>query len=95
MTDHIQMNRNVNTRHVCLAKSLNQNYSAETHAALLPHMRTQGHAACIPMQTLRVYFALEKLGKYVHIHSVLSLMMSDEEGNDGKLRGRGGRHLCD
>jgi hypothetical protein len=22
-------------------------------------------------------------------------MMSDEEGNDGKLRGRGGRHLCD
>jgi len=31
----------------------------------------------------------------VRIHSVLSLMMSDEEGNDVELEGGATRHLCD
>jgi hypothetical protein len=39
-TSQTQMYRNVDAKYVCLFKSLNQIYSAETHAVQLQHTHT-------------------------------------------------------
>lgn len=59
MTYHAQMYRNVDTRYVCLFKSRNQILQRRNTCSAAPAY-TRERVPNIPMQTLHVYFALEK-----------------------------------